>query len=344
MYIKRIILATAILGLIGMGIFSYYIYSIIFAPNTAFQQEYTYVHITSDADYQEVFKELKPLLKKPENFSIVAQKKNYINNVDPGRYKIKKGMNNNQIINALRSTNIPLPVVFNNEHRLPELAENISTQIEADSISLIRAMTDSTFLATNEFTAENALCMYIPNQYEFYWNTSAEEFRERMLKEYHRFWNEERSAKAKKIGLTPIKVEILASIIQKETSQVDERPRIAGVYMNRLQRGMLLQADPTVIYAIKKENNNFDTIIRRVLYKDLKIQSPYNTYQNTGLPPGPISMPDISSIKAVLNYEQHDYLFFVADPDRPGYHNFSETLTQHNRYKREYVHWINSLD
>src|SRR5699024_3239111 len=148
MYIKRIILATAILGLIGMGIFSYYIYNIIFAPNTAFQQDYVYVHIKSDADYQEVFNELKPLLKKPDNFSIVAQKKSYINNIDPGRYKIKKGMNNNQIINALRSTNIPLPVVFNNEHRLPELAKNISTQLEADSLSLIQAMTDSTFLST----------------------------------------------------------------------------------------------------------------------------------------------------------------------------------------------------
>ncbi len=344
MYIKRIILAIALIGLVAMGIFSYFVYNTLMVPNTAFQNDEAYVYIESDADYQDVYNQLKPLLKKPEKFTLVAEQKQYINNIHPGRYIITKGMNNNQIVNTLRSKNMPLPVIFNNQERLGDLAHRIDQQIEADSTSLIKVMTDSVFLAESGFTVNNALNMYIPNQYEFYWNTSAEEFRTRMLKEYHKFWDTTKLKKAKAIGLTPNQVQILASIVQEETAEVDERPRIAGVYMNRLQRGMKLQADPTVIYAIKKKSQNFDTIIRRVLYKDLEIKSPYNTYQHIGLPLGPIAMPDISSIKAVLNYENHDFLFFVANPKKPGYHSFAKTLRQHNRNKQVYVEWVNSLD
>lgn len=162
-----------------------------------------------------------------------------------------------------------------------------------------------------------------------------------MLKEYNRFWNEERLAKAKALNLTPDEVMTMASIVQKETAKVDERKRVAGVYMNRLKVGMPLQADPTVIYAIKLTSGNFDQIIKRVLYKDLEIDSPYNTYKYTGLPPGLITMPDITSIDAVLNHEKHDYFYFVADVKNFGYHKFAKTLAQHNFNRQEYIRWIN---
>ena len=202
-------------------------------------------------------------------------------------------------------------------------------------------MKDVKFLNDNDFSAKTALSMYIPNSYEFFWNTSAEQFRERMLTEYKRFWNETRLAKAKKIGLTPEKVITLASIVHKETAKVDERPRVAGVYMNRYKIGMLIQADPTVIYAVKLTTGDFDQVIKRVLYKDLEVDSPYNTYKYVGLPPGPIAMPDISAIDAVLNYENHDYFYFVADVKNFGYHKFAKTLSQHNVNRQEYVRWIN---
>src|SRR5690606_33532368 len=209
-----------------------------------------------------------------------------------GKYAIVKGMNNNDIINSLRSKNIPVQLSFNNRETLERLAGRIADQIEADSLSLLEEFKDTEFLQANGFEPATALAMYVPNSYEFFWDTSAEEFRDRMYTEYQRFWSEERKSKAKKIGLTPLEVVSLASIVHKETAKVDERPRVAGVYMNRLSRNMLLQADPTVIYAIKKESGNFDTIIKRVLYKDLELDSPYNTYKYAGIPPGPIAMPD----------------------------------------------------
>lgn len=344
MYIKRILFVISILVTIGLGIFSYYIYQTILSPNTAFSEETQSVYIKSDANYQDVMQQLEPFLKDVEAFNIVAQKKAYPGDIIPGRFILEKGMNNNQIVNTLRSSNVPISVIFNNQERLENLAGRISDQIEADSLSLLKTMKDSAFLQKHGFTQATALSMYIPNKYEFYWNTSAEEFRERMLEEYERFWTESRLKKAEAINLTPEEVSALAAIVQKETVKIDERKRVAGVYINRLKDSWPLQADPTVIYSIKKTTQNFDTIIKRVLYKDLEIESPYNTYLHDGLPPGPITMPDISSIDAVLNYEKHDYYYFVADPANFGYHKFAKTLRQHNNNKNAYVRWLEKHD
>ncbi len=341
MYIKKILLAIALLGLIVLGGFSYYIYDVIFSPNTAFSEEQVDVYIPTNATYAQVREQLQPLLKDPSDFDQVAGKKGYIENIKAGRFILKKGMNNNEMVNTLRSRNIPVWVTFNNQERLEDLAGRISYQIEADSLELLEQLKDSAFLDSHGFTRRNALGMYIPNKYEFFWNTSAEEFRERMQKEYERFWTPERLKKAEEIGLTPHEVMVVASIVQKETAKVDERKRVAGVYMNRINNGWKLDADPTVIYALKDKYQNFDTIIKRVLYKDLTLDSPYNTYKYKELPPGPIAMPDISSIDAVLNHEDHDYFYFVADVQNFGYHKFSKNLAQHNAYKREYVRWIN---
>ncbi|GEQ86672.1 aminodeoxychorismate lyase [Patiriisocius marinistellae] len=341
MYFKKILLAVALIGLVAMAGFSYYVYSNIFVPNTAFNNEEAHVYIETGSNFNDVKQELEPLLKDMGTFETVANRKGYSNNIKAGHYIVKKGSNNNEIINSIRTGNIPVLVKFNNQERLEDLAGHLSNQLEADSISLYKALSDSVFLKKSGFNGDTALGMFIPNTYEVYWNTSPESFRDKMLAEYNAFWTSNRNAKAKQLGLTRDQVMALAAIVQKETAKVDERPRVAGVYINRIKKGMPLQADPTVIYAKKKTENNYNQVIKRVLYKDLEIDSPYNTYKYAGVPPGPIAMPDVTSIDGVLNFEKHDYYYFVADVTNFGYHKFASTLRQHNNNKNQYVEWVN---
>lgn len=340
MYIKRILLIIALLGLVGMGVFSYFVYNTILIPNTAFEQERAEVFIPTNTSKKEFLEIMEPIVKDVRTLELVADKKQYSNNIRPGRYIVEKDMSNMEIIDALRSGNKPISIRFNNQERLENLAAHIANQIEADSTSLMQAMLDKAFLKDNGFDDSNAIAMYIPNTYEFYWNTSAEQFRDRMKKEYDRFWDERRVKAAEDLGLTREQVISLAAIVQKETTKIDERPRVAGVYLNRLDINMLLQADPTVIYAKKHSENDFNQVIKRVLYKHLEIDSPYNTYMYPGIPHGIIAMPDISSIDAVLFPEKHKYLYFVADTTNFGYHKFSTNLAEHNRNKQEYVRWL----
>ena len=337
MYIKKLLVIIALLGLVGCAFFAYYVYNAIFIPNTAFENDKATLFISSDASFDDVLVDLTPLLIDVETFVVVANKKKYSANIKPGKYEIKRGMNNNDIINSLRVNNVPVRVSFNNQESLESLSGRISTQIEADSVSLLKAFKEADFLKANKFTNNTALGMYVANSYEFFWNTSADEFRDRMLKEYNRFWSANRIAKAKKIGLTQNEVISLAAIVQKETVKIDERPRVAGVYMNRVKKGMLLQADPTVVYAVKKATG---VQLKRVLFEHLKINSKYNTYIYAGVPPGPITMPDVSAIDAVLNYENHQYYYFVANIKKMGYHQFAKTLSQHNNNAVAYRNWV----
>ena len=340
MYRKKILVAILLIGVVVGGIFAYTVYSSIFSPNTAFENEKAYLFIASEASFDEVMEDIAPLLNDVNSFVEVAKRKGYITNVKPGHYTVKKGMNNNEIINSIRSSNTPVKVSFNNQERLENLAGRIAGQLEVDSLTLLNTMRDPVFLKKHDLNAKTALSMYIPNSYELFWNCSAEEFRNRMLIEYKRFWNTNRIAKARTLKLTKSEVYTVASIVQKETAKVDERPRVAGVYLNRIRKGMKLDADPTVIYAVKSVKNDWDMEIKRVLFKDLETVSPYNTYRNAGVPPGPIFMPDISSIDAVLNAERHSYYYFVANVERFGYHKFAKTLTQHNANSAAYRRWI----
>ncbi|PCI01203.1 MAG: aminodeoxychorismate lyase [Flavobacteriaceae bacterium] len=291
--------------------------------------------------YSEVEGLIRPFVKRVKPLNWVANKKNYPSKIKAGRYFIKKGMNNNQLINLLRSGNqTVLKLSFNNQDTLEKLAARIAEQIEPDSISILTALKDPIFLASNDFNPQTAIAMYIPNSYEFYWNTSANKFKQRMLKEYHRFWNATRKANAKKQGLSPLEVSTLASIVQKETAAISERPEVAQLYLNRLNNNWPLQADPTVIYAIKAIKGQ-ETVIKRVLLKDLQIDSPYNTYKINGLPPGPIGMPDISAIDAVLKPKKHAYFYMCANIETPGRHVFAKTLSQHNRNAIKYQQWLN---
>jgi UPF0755 protein len=219
---------------------------------------------------------------------------------------------------------------FNNQERLENLVDRVASKIEADTVELMNAFTNEAFLAKNGFTRENVFTMFLPNTYEFYWNTSAEKFRDKMLEEYQKFWSKERLSKAENLNLTPVQVTTLASIVHKETVKADERPRVAKVYLNRLDLGMPLQAD-----------NDFNQVIKRVYYGDFNIDSPYNTYMYQGLPPGPIAMPDVNAIDAVLNPENHDYIYFCASVERFGYHEFASTLSQHNVNAAKYAQWLN---
>ena len=342
MYIKKILWAIALIGLVVAAYFAYYVYSAMFKPNTAFNNEEAYIFVPSNADYNVVREQLEPLLVDMDKFEALAKQKQYTTNVKAGRYVIKKGMNNNDIINSIRINNIPIQIAFNNQESLEKLAGRIAMQIEPDSLSLIAVMKDDVFLNANDFSEATALGMYIPNSYELFWNTSPEAFRDRMLTEYGRFWNDSRKAKAEKLNMSINDVMALASIVYEESKQAEEQPRLAGVYINRLRIGMPLQADPTLKFAAYQLPEYKDTVIKRVLNKHKEIDSPYNTYKYAGLPPGLIAMPDISAIEAVLNYEKHNYLYFAADANRIGYHKFAKTLSQHNANARAYQRYLSS--
>lgn len=334
---KLIILIFSLLFIIG-GILAYNYYSKIYKPNTV---KSGFVYIPSNSNYKEVENLIRPFLKKVKSFNWVANKKNYPNTIKAGKYKITEGLNNNELVNLLRSgKQTPIKLSFNNQDTLEKLAGRIADQIEADSITLLNAFNEVSFLNKNKFSSKTALGMYIPNTYEFYWNTSATTFRNRMLKEYNRFWSNSRLEKAKKLNLSEDQVITLASIVQKETASVNERPMVAKLYLNRLKDKWPLQADPTIIFALKQKYGQ-DYVVKRVLYKDLKINSKYNTYLNSGLPPGPIAMPDVSSIDAVLNPANHNYFYMCASVTDIGKHVFAKTLSQHNRNAFKYQNWLN---
>jgi UPF0755 protein len=335
---SKVLVAVALLGLVILGVFAYFISNIILADNTTFDKDVKYVYIRKTDDFTAVVKKLEPLLDNIDYFQLVADKKKY--QVKPGKYPIEKGMNNNEIINSLRSRNTPVRLQFSYEKNVRSLSQTLSKQIAIDATTIYRSFTDSIFLEKNDLNRKTVSAIFLPNTYEIYWDVTAEDLRDRLYREYDNFWNAEREKKLENLNFSKVDASTLASIVRKETSQLEEADRIAGVYINRLEKGIPLQADPTVIFAMQRQSEE-PLEIKRVLTDDLKIDSPYNTYQNQGLPPGPICIPEISYLKAVLNYEQHDYYYFAADPEDPGFHNFAKTLRQHNRNARKYRRWMN---
>ena len=342
MKFRRFVALFSLVVITAGTIYGYFMYKDIFSENTSFSEKKVAIYIPTDATYKQVEDSIKPYILDMERFRMVANKKSYPQYVKAGKFVLKKGMNSNDIVNALRQP-VPVNVSFNNQETLERAVGRIAVQVEADSIALLKTFTDETFLAENGFTEDNVLCIFIPNTYEFFWDASPRKIREKLAKEYRKFWTPERVAKAEALNLTPLQVSSLAAIVHKETVKIDERPRVAGVYLNRLKKGMKLEADPTVIYAMKKESGNFDQVIKRVLYKDLLIDSPYNTYMYEGVPPGLIAMPDISALEAVLNPEQHNYIYFCASVTNFGYHEFAVTGAQHEANRKKYVAWVEKM-
>ncbi|MFC2127048.1 endolytic transglycosylase MltG [Bacteroidota bacterium] len=336
---KKLIALLAIVGVIISLSVGYNYYSKIYAKNL--KSDFV-IYIPTNANLGTVKELLRDHVFDISAFDWVAKKKKYANKIRSGKFQLKAGMNNNELVNFLRSgRQTAVKLTFNNQHSLEDLAGRIAAQIEADSVSLLTAFKDQSFLERNGFTSATALSMYIPNSYDIYWNTNAEGFRKKMLKEYNTFWNSNRISKAQQQNLTIEEVTIIASIVQKETAIISERPIVAGLYLNRYHKKWALQADPTVIFAIKEKYGQ-DKIIKRVLLKDLKIDSPYNTYKHVGLPPGPIAMPDISAIDAVLNPTKHDYFYMCASIEKFGSHAFAKSLRQHNKNARKYQKWLSN--
>ena len=308
----------------------YQLYQYTFRANVL--KDYVLI-IPQNATFKQVTDslEINEVLESYKAFKWVAKKKKFPSTVKPGRYEFTKGMNTNQLVNILRSgLQTPVNVTFNNVRFNEDLAGKVSKYIQADSLSILNLFSDDEQIEKFGFTQETFRAMFIPDTYEFYWTTSAEEFAERMKTEYDRYWDEERLKKAEDMNLTPVEVSVLASIVQSETAKKEELQRISGLYYNRIKKGIPLQSDPTVRYALG------DFSIQRVLNAHLEIDSPYNTYKNAGLPPGPINFPEKSTIDAVLNYEKNNYLYMCAREDFSGYHNFASTLAEHNRNAAKY--------
>ena len=319
--------------------FCYWLYKTVMSPNVQTAEgKDVELFIPTGSDYEQVsdlLAEAHCIVNK-KSFDWVAQKKELPSFIHPGHYVLKDGMNNNQLVNMLRGgLQTPVKVKFNNIRDVDQLAGRVATQIEADSASIAQLLHNQDYINQLGFNNYTIPALFLPDTYEFYWNTDAEGFVVRMFQEYNKFWTEERKQQAQAKGLTPVQVSTLASIVNKETNMTDEMPRVAGVYLNRLKSNWLLQADPTLIFAWN------DYSIRRVLDRHKEIESPYNTYKYIGLPPGPICIPSIAAVKAVLNAEDHHYYYFCAKEDFSGYHNFAKTLSEHNRNAARYQQALN---
>ncbi len=328
-----------LVGIIAGGVYGYGIYSKLYVNNVNTKdKEHLYILIPTGSSYSDVLEiiESAQIIIDFNSFKWSASRMGYPYSVKPGRYKLKDGMSNRELITTLRAgLQSPVRVTFTGFRTPQQLAQRISRQIEADSTEIVNAFNSAEVAAQYGFTKETFIAMFIPNTYEFFWNTGTKGFFDRMKREYEAFWNDERQRKANEIGLDRIQVSTIASIVEEETVRADERPRVAGVFMNRFNKNMALQADPTIKFALG------DFSIRRILTRHLQVESPYNTYKYRGLPPGPINSPSISSINAVLNYEKHQYVYFCAKPDYSGYHAFARTLAEHNRNARVYQQFLN---
>lgn len=314
-------------------------YNAIMKPNTMITNDSEVsLYIHSDDDFETIKNKLysDSVIINRRSFEWLAKKLDYPKYIKSGHYVIKDGMNNNQLLNMLRSGNqIPIDFTFNNIRTIEQFAGKVDEQLELDSLSLLNELYKNSELKDMGFDKEKYAALFIPNTYELYWNISAEDFVEKMISEYKRFWNESRIKKAEDIKLSPIEVSILASIVDKETTKTSEMSRIAGVYLNRINKKWLLQADPTLIFALG------DFEIKRVLDKHKEIESPYNTYKYVGLPPGPICIPSIAAIDAVLNAEKHKYFYFCAKDDLSGYHVFARNIKEHNANAEKYRRALN---
>lgn len=322
------------------GAAAWIVYGWIEKPNVSNRiNTYEIIFIPTGSDFDQLMDTLRRegILKNEQSFKRVAEWKKF-NSVKPGRYRIEAGWSNNQLINFLRiGKQEPVDITFHNIRSIEEFAGRVARKLEFDSLALVNLLRDEEWLSKNlNATTLTILTHFIPNTYRFNWNTTAVEFMQRMNDEYNKFWNEERNRKASALGLSRFQVATLASIVQSEQRKfADERPLIAGLYLKRLQIGMPLQSDPTLIFAMGNPSVN------RVLDRDKEIDSPYNTYKYSGLPPGPILLPDVSSIDAVLNPDIQGYLYMCAKEDFSGRHYFAKTLNEHNRNAAKYRKALN---
>ena len=325
-----------LLILLGAGLASWLYYEAMVKPVVPQGEEKLTVTIPSGTTYEAALDSLASLGISPNRtiFDPLAERMNWRReDMRAGRFSLDPGMSAVQLLRRLRGgEQQTVKVVLTTEREPMNVAAKVSRFLDTDSLSLVRLFQDEDYLKSIGYTPETLQTLFIPNTYELYWNASPKQFVERMLKEHQRFWDaDNRREKAAAQGLTPAEVYTLASIVYSESLARSEQPRIAGLYLNRLKQRIKLQSDPTAVFA----NRAFG--ISRVLNKHIEFEHPYNTYTNYGLPPGPITMPSVSAIDAVLNPEQHDYVFMCAKGDNSGLHNFATTLAGHSRNIAVYV-------
>lgn len=335
-----------LVALISVSVLSismtFYFYQVFFSPNALIDQEDSYLlEIPSNAVYRQVASQLyeQRVINDAVSFGFVAKVLGYQDAVKPGQYRVSPKMSNLDLVRMLRSgRQTPVQVTFNTIRTKAELAEKITANLEVSEEQFLALLQDSVYIRSFDFEEETILSLFVPNTYEFWWNTSATELFDRMHQEYKKFWTEERKQKAAALKMSQKEVSTLASIVQAESQKANERPKIAGVYLNRLRMGMALQADPTLVFAAG------DFSIKRLTAKQMAIDSPYNTYKYAGLPPGPINLPDINSLDAVLNSEKHDYVYFCAKEDFSGYHSFAVSYNEHLNNARKYQRALNAAN
>lgn len=338
--LKKGLIAFALILAISLGISFVYFYSRIFSVNLVLDSDRTeFLYIKSDDKFQDVVTSLTEggWLQNQSSFVWLAEFMKYDRNIHAGRYRLKKQMSNRELVNLLRSgKQEPIRLTLRGIRKKEQLISKVSQVLEADSTELKDLLSNRDYLQKFKLNPSTALCLFLPDTYEFYWNTTADEFVDRMSREYEKYWDAERIKRSRDIGLNPVEVQIIASIVVQESNQRDEWPIIAGVYINRYKRGMLLQADPTVKFAVG------DFELRRIRSIHTSVESPYNTYKYRGLPPGPIYMAGKQSMEAVLNYQRHNYLYFCARPDGSGYHSFASTFEEHKKNARTYHKNLNA--
>ncbi|TND06557.1 MAG: UPF0755 protein [Bacteroidetes bacterium] len=338
---KKIAFWFSIVTLLAAGAGGWWFWDSYYKPNVDLhgkRSEFLYVRTGWTMTELEGYLVDQKIIKDENSFREIAKLKKFTE-IKPGRYRLRDGMSNRELVNMLRAgLQEPVDFTFNGIRTKEQLVSRVSRKIEADSAALFYMLNDNTFLSSYGFTNHTVMTMFIPDTYEMNWNTSAEQFMERMAKEYKAFWTEERKAKCKITTLTQSQAVILASIVQGEqTRDNEEKKIIAGLYLNRLRIKMPLQSDPTLIFALG------DFTVRRVLNGDKEIDSPYNTYLHTGLPPGPISIPDISSVDAVLNFKKTNYLYMCAEYGT-GHHNFTKDYNEHLKNAKAFQDALNKAN
>lgn len=337
-YTRGLFFVGAVVLAVALGLL-YYFFDELYKPNVNVPDEGAFVYIPTGSTKADVVYRLTQsgYVDNMSSLTRAMDRLEYGRKIYPGRYKITPGLNNKKLVRILASgMQTPVELTFGSVRTRQRLAGSISRQIEPDSVSLLLAMQDAMLANSYGFNAENFVCMFLPNTYEIYWTVTVGDFVKRMKTEWDKYWAANgREEKLKRAGLTRAEAVILASIVSEETGKTDEMPIIAGVYINRLHKRMPLQADPTVRYAVG------DFSVKRILTAHTKIQSPYNTYRQRGLPPGPICIPSIKVVDAVLNYQQHDYLFFCAKADFSGYHTFTKSFAQHTSCAVAYQRALN---
>ena len=311
---------------------SVYTYQMLYSPNFLINAEDKFIIIEENTDFNELIKKLEDdtLINDILSFSFLSKLMEYQENIKIGAYKVKMNMSNYEMITMLRSGNqTPIKLTFSYARKIEDLAEKITTKLKMSKDDLLNYLNEN-INNYSGFKKTDIISIFLPDTYEVYWNISPEKLTNKMYSEYKKFWNEERLSKLDKINLNQKETIVLASIVASESRMLDEADRIAGLYINRLNRNMRLQADPTLIFAAN------DFTIRRVLNKHKKIKSPYNTYIHRGLPPGPIRLASKKYIDAVLNYEKHNYIYMCAKEDFSGYHAFATNLSDHNRNAKKF--------